>query len=49
MRDFLPHGIDSSIEFNFAHRTLHCARPAFCRQDDKKDRAEYRSPCKFVV
>src|SRR6185369_10229188 len=23
--------------------------PAFCRQDDKRDRAEHRSPCKFVV
>jgi hypothetical protein len=35
-RDFLPHGIDNSIEFHFAHCTLHCAWPAFCRQDDKK-------------
>src|SRR5215218_101589 len=34
-RDFLSHGIDNPIEFNFAHRTLHCSRPAFCRQDDK--------------
>jgi hypothetical protein len=39
-RDFLSHGIDNSIELNLAHRTLHCAGPAFCRQDGKRDRAE---------
>jgi hypothetical protein len=39
-REFLSHGIDNSIELNFAHRTLRYAWPAFCRQDCKRDRAE---------
>jgi len=48
-RDFLAHGIDSSLEFHFAHRTLQCAGPTFCRQDRKRDRAEHRSSREFVV
>jgi hypothetical protein len=48
-RDFLPHGIDSLIEFHFAHHTLQSAGPTFCRPVRKRARAEHTSSREFVV